>query len=245
NDTHEKSSLFNKKHYNELVSTEGTEKNIFPKPKDLTEKDAKRAIAASYGMEKMIDDAIGEIWEILEKNSLLDNTVIVFTTDHGDLGGDHRFFFKGPFLYQGLIKIPFIIRIPNGISNQVTNSLTSSIDIPETILELAGFEIPDTMQGKSMVPILKNPNEQINDDILIEMDDDHNNEKTRTLIRDNWRITIFHEHGELYNLEEDPGEMTNLWGNKSFIKKKDELLLRLFKKCIKNQPKLIKRDCGF
>jgi len=245
NDTHVKSSLFNKKHYNEILNTEGTVKNIFPKPKDLTEEDAKRAIAASYGMEKMIDDAIGEIFETLEKNILIDNTVVIYTSDHGDLGGDHRFFFKGPFLYQGLIKIPFLIRIPNGVSNQVCNSLASSIDIPETILELAGFEIPDTMQGKSMVPILKNQDEKINEDILIEMDDDHNNEKTRTLIRGNWRITIFREHGELYNLKEDPDEMNNLWSHKSFSEKRDELLLRIFKKCIQNQPKIIKRDCGF
>ena len=83
------------------------------------------------------------------------------------------------------------------------------------------------------------------EDVLIEMDDDHNNEKTRTLIRDSWRITIFRDHGELYNLKEDPDEMNNLWGNKSFSEKKDELLLRLFKKCIRNQPKIIIRDCGF
>jgi hypothetical protein len=101
------------------------------------------------------------------------------------------------------------------------------------------------MQGNSLTPILNNPDEQINEDILIEMDDDHNNEKTRTLIKDNWRITVFSEHGELYNLKEYPDEMNNLWSNKSFSEKKDELLLRLFKKCVKNQSKIIKRDCGF
>jgi arylsulfatase A-like enzyme len=244
-DNHEKSSSFNRNHYNEILNTEGTVKDIFPIPKDLTEEDAKRVIAASYGMEKMIDDAIGEILETLEKTNLLDNTVIIFTTDHGDLGGDHRFFFKGPFLYQGLIRIPFLIRFPKGKKNQVCNSLVSSIDIPETILDLSVFKIPDTMQGKSMVPILMNVDEKINESILIEMDDDHNNEKTRTLIRDNWRITIFREHGELYNLEEDPDEMNNLWGNKSFSKEKNELILRLYKKCLRNQPKLINRDCGF
>jgi len=245
NDTHEKSSLFNRKHYNELINTEGTQKNIFPKPKDLTEEGAKRVIAASYGMEKMIDDAVGEILVTLKNNDLMDKTIIIFTTDHGDLGGNHRFFFKGPFLYQGLIKIPFLIRIPNGKSNQECDSLTSSIDIPETILQLAGFEIPNTMQGRSMVPILKNPGEKINEDLLIEMDDDYNNEKTRTLIREDWRITIFHDHGELYNLKEDPDEMNNLWSYKPFLEKKNELLLRLFKKCIRNQPKVITRDCGF
>ena len=245
NDDHEKSSKFNKKHYNELLKSEGTEKKIFPIPKDVTEGEAKHIIAASYGMEKMIDDAIGEILKTLEKYGLADNTVVIYTSDHGDLGGDHRFFFKGPFLYQGLIRIPLLIKVPNGIKDQVSDSLVSSIDIPETILELGGFNIPDTMQGRSMLSILNNPVEQINEEILIEMDDDHNNEKTRTLITDNWRITVFRNHGELYNLKEDPEEMNNLWNNHSFNDKKHELLLRLLRRSISTQNYSVNRDCGY
>ena len=123
------------KHYNETVNTEGTTKGLFPNPKDITELDAKRVIAASYGMEKMIDDAVGEILDVLEKTGLAENTIVIFTTDHGELGGDHRFFFKGPFLYQALVKIPFLIKIPNKLMNVSTDSLAGSIDIPETILQ--------------------------------------------------------------------------------------------------------------
>ena len=245
NDNHEKSSNFNKKHYNELLRSEGTEKNIFPIPKDVTEEQAKHVIAVSYGMEKMIDNAIGEIFLALEKFGFSDNTVIIYTSDHGDLGGEHRFFFKGPFLYQGLIKIPFLMKVPNGIKGQVSNSLVSSLDIPETILELGGFNIPDSMQGRSMLPILKNPVKEINEEILIEMDDDHNNEKTRTLIAGGWRITVFSNHGELFNLKEDPEEMNNLWNNPSFHEKKHELLLRLLRRCISTQNYSVNRDCGY
>jgi arylsulfatase A-like enzyme len=244
-DNHDKSSMFNKKHYNELLRSEGTEKEIFPIPKNVTEEDARRVIAASYGMEKMIDDAIGEILEVMDKTGLAKNTVIIYTTDHADLGGDHKFFFKGPFLYQGLIKIPFLIKVPNSVRGQVSDSLVSSIDIPETILELSGFDIPETMQGKSMVPILKNPVEEINEDILIEMDDDQNNEKTRTLVVGDWRITIFRTHGELYNLKEDPDEMNNLWNNYSFNEKKFELVLRLLRRSINTQNYAVNRDCGY
>ena len=141
------------------------------------------------GMEKMIDDAIGDVLDALNKFGLSKNTVIIFTTDHGDLGGDHRFFFKGPFLYQGLINIPFLIKIPNGQANKNCCSLASSIDIPETILELAGISVPDFMQGKSLIPILKNPEETVKNDVLIEINDDHNDEKTRTLITDDCIIT--------------------------------------------------------
>jgi arylsulfatase A-like enzyme len=161
------------------------------------------------------------------------------------LGGDHRFFFKGPFLYQGLIKIPFIIKVPNGLKHKICSSLTSSIDIPETILELAGLPIPDYMQGKSMVPLLQNTNDIINDSIYIEMDDDHNSEKTRTLITEDWRLTIFKEHGELYNLKEDPDEMNNLWNKSSLIETKLELILKLFKKNIQALNNPVVRDCGY
>jgi len=244
NDDHKNSSEFNRKHFNTLIRSEGTERGIFPVPKDITEEDAKQVIAASYGVEKMIDDAVGDVLASLNKFGLSESTVIIFTTDHGDLGGDHRFFFKGPFLYQGLIKIPFLIKIPNGQKNKDCSSLASSIDIPETILDLAGISIPNFMQGESLIPLLQNPEENVENDVLIEMDDDHNNEKTRTLITDDWRITIFSDHGDLYNLKEDPNELNNLWNDSCFNETKLELFLKLFKKT-SNISKSVPRDCGF
>ena len=244
-DNHENGTPLNKKHYIKSLNTEGTERHIFPKARDLTELDAKRVIAASYGMEKMIDDAIGEILDVLEKKGLSENTVVIYTTDHGDLGGEHKFFFKGPFLFQGLINIPFIMKIPNGLKNKVCSSLVSSIDIPETILELARLPIPDFMKGKSMVPILRNPDEKINDDILVEMDDEYINEKTRTLITDKWRITIFREYGELFNLKEDPDEMNNLWDDDSLKDIKLELILKLMRKNFGITESYVKRDCQY
>jgi arylsulfatase A-like enzyme len=241
---HKNSSDFNRNHYNSTIASEGTEKGIFPNPKDLKEEDVKSIIAASYGMEKMIDDAVGEILDALDKFGLSENTVIIFTTDHGDLGGDHKFFFKGPFLYEGLIKIPFLIKIPKGQPNRECSSLASSIDIPETILELTGMAIPSFMQGKSLLPVLNNVEKTVNDDILIEMDDDHNYEKTRTLITDEWRITVFSDHGDLYNLKEDPNELYNLWNDKSFNEVKIELLMKLLEKSTKISNSVI-RDCGY
>ncbi|MFX1338247.1 MAG: sulfatase [Promethearchaeota archaeon] len=244
-DNHEKSTILNKRHYSKLVNTEGTIRGFFPKAKDLTELDAERVIAASYGMEKMIDDAVGEILDVLERTGLSENTIVIYTTDHGDLGGEHKFFFKGPFLYQGLINIPFIVKIPGGAKNKVCPSLVSSIDIPETILELAGLPIPEFMQGKSIFPILRNPDEKINDNILIEMDDEYINEKTRTLITDEWRITIFREYGELFNLKEDPDELNNLWDDESLKNIKLELILKLMRKNLGVAESRVKRDCQY
>ena len=243
-DNHETSTRLNKNHYEKLINTEGTQNEIFPKPKDLTELQAKRVIAASYGMEKMIDDAIGEILENLEKTDLAKNTIIIFTTDHGDLGGEHKFFFKGPFLYNGLINIPFIIKIPSGLKNKESTSLASSIDIPETILELAGLPIPKFMQGNSMVHILEKPDEKINEDILVEMDDEFIKEKTRTLITDDWRLTIFKDYGELFNRKEDPDDLNNLWDEESLKDVKLELIMKLLRKNLNNESH-VNRDCGY
>ena len=96
-----------------------------------------------------------------------------------------------------------------------------------------------------MVPILRNPDENINDDILIEMDDDHINEKTRTLITDIWRITIFREYGELYNLKEDPDEMNNLWDEESLKDIKLELILKLMRKNLGITKNYVRRDCQY
>ncbi|MFX0056984.1 MAG: sulfatase [Candidatus Hodarchaeota archaeon] len=243
-DSHKNSNPIYRGHYNGSLKTEGTEDG-FPIPKNLTEFDAKRCIAASYGMEKMIDDAVGEILNILDKTGLVNNTIIIFTTDHGDLGGDHRFFFKGPFLYKGLTNIPFIIKIPDGLKNRVCNSLASSIDIPETILKLAGFPIPSDMQGNSLVSLLKNPDLKIKDSVFIEMNDEIVNQKSKTLITEDWRITIFEDSGELFYLKEDPDELDNLWNNDFYKGIKMELLLRTFRKSMQNQGKIIERHCGY
>ncbi len=244
-DDHQNDSELNRKHYSELVNSEGTAKGIFPIPKNLTELEAKRVIAASYGMEKMIDDAIGEILQRLDTLGLSDNTIVIFTTDHGDLGGEHRFFFKGPFLYQGLIKIPFIIKVPSELQNKVCYSLASSVDIPETILDIAGFPIPGFMQGKSLMPLVKDPYAKINNELIIEMDDDYNDQKTRTVITDEWRLSIFKNHGELFNLKEDPDEMDNLWGEKSLLEIKNKLLLCLMRRETSIQYRSVERDCGY
>ncbi|MCJ7647131.1 MAG: DUF4976 domain-containing protein, partial [Candidatus Lokiarchaeota archaeon] len=124
-------------------------------------------------------------------------------------------------------------------------SLTSSIDLPETILELAGFTIPDSMQGKSIVPLLKDPQQELNEDVIIEMDDDHNNQKIRTIIFDKWRLSVFREHGELFNLQEDPNEMNNLWDDDKHLRVKTELLLKLTRREISKEKDPVIRDCGF
>ena len=131
------------------------------------------------------------------------------------------------------------------MQNKTCNSLTSSIDLPETILELAGFLIPETMQGKSMRPLLEDPQQKINETVMIEMNDDHNNQKIRTIISDTWRLSVFREHGELFNLKEDPDELNNLWDDNDYLEVKSELLLKLTRYEVAKEKDPVIRDCGF
>jgi hypothetical protein len=89
----------------------------------------------------------------------------------------------------------------------------------------------------------------VNKDVLIEMDEEIMGEITRTLITDdNWRITVYIKEengGELYNLNEDPDEMNNLWNEESYSSKKSEIMHRLMKKMIINQKSPISRDCQY
>ena len=139
------------------------------------------------------------------------------------------------------------MKIPNGLKDQASKSLASSIDIPETILELAGIEVPDSMLGKSLVPILNSPNTELNEEVLIEMDDEIMDETSRTLITNDWRMTVFgtEDEGELYDLKEDPDEMNNLWNDDSLYDKKLELTMNLLNMGILTDKKPSKTDLSY
>src|SRR5262249_58833042 len=90
----------------------GTRNGESPGAFAVTEQEAREAIALTYGMIAMIDDGMARILKRLTELGLADNTVIVFTSDHGDLIGDHQLMLKGAYAYQGLIRAPFILPYP-------------------------------------------------------------------------------------------------------------------------------------
>ena len=117
----------------------GTAERHSTLPYAVTEQEAKEAIALTYGMITMIDDAVGQVSRTLADNGLADNTVLVFVSDHGDFMGDHGIMLKGPLHYRGLIRVPFIWFDPASDTLPVITSLAQSIDIPATFLERSGI----------------------------------------------------------------------------------------------------------
>ena len=109
-------------------------------------------MASYYGMISEIDNGIGTILQKLKEKGLYDNTMIIFTSDHGDYMSYHHMMLKGRHLYDPLIKIPLIVKYPGQqAAGQTDSFLSENIDVAPTVLELCGQPIPPTMQGRSLL----------------------------------------------------------------------------------------------
>jgi arylsulfatase A-like enzyme len=184
-----------------------------------TEREAREAIALNYGSISMIDDAIGRVLSKLTDLGLADNTVIVFTADHGDFLGDHQLLLKGPIHYRGLTRVPLIWADTHAASIPRTSALCQTVDLAPTILERAGVAPWNGIQGQSLLPILSGKVKEIRQDLLIEEEGQRYymgfNERVRmrSLIYGAHRISVYDgvEWGELYDRSTDPEELNNLW----------------------------------
>jgi arylsulfatase A-like enzyme len=122
-----------------------------------TEEDQRRLKAIYWGMVSYIDTEVGGLMAALREQDLEEETIVVFTTDHGDYMGNHRMIRKGPHLYEDLTHIPQMIAWQGHIDPGVTGALTANIDVMPTLLDLAGVPLPDgppALHGRSFKPLL-------------------------------------------------------------------------------------------
>ena len=202
--------------------------------------------AAYYAMIKLIDDQVGNIIEALENDGVRDNTVIIFTSDHGEMLGDHGLIQKGCRFYEGLVRVPLIISWPERFLKDVqSDALVELIDKAPTILELAGVDIPSRMQGRSLLPILygEKPLDKHRDHVRCEYYDalDEPDNSFATMFRnERYKLVVYHGHdvGELYDLQEDPEEFENMWSEPEAQPLKLDLLRSSF------DASMFALDCG-
>lgn len=198
--------------------------------------DAKTLIAAYYAMIKLIDDQLGRILDVLAETGQRDNTVIVFTSDHGEMLGDHGLIQKGCRFYEGLVRVPLIFSFPeNFVSGIKSDALVELVDKVPTLLELAGLEVPEGMHGRSLLPILqgKADVQDHREFVRCEYYDalEMRDHTFATMYRDRrYKLVVYHGHdeGELYDLVDDPDEFNNLWDESDKQSIKLELLKRSF-----------------
>ena len=140
-------------------------------PFAVDERESREAIALSYGMISMVDDGIGRILQTLAEVGQLDNTVVIFTSDHGDFMGDHGLMLKSTLHYQGLVRVPFIWSEPGlpqpGVA---TAALHSTLDVARSVLARAGLQPYWGMQGMDRAASLADPAAAGQSAVLVEED---------------------------------------------------------------------------
>jgi arylsulfatase A-like enzyme len=202
----------------------------------VNEREAREAMALSCGMIAMIDDAIGRVLERLAACRLADNTVVIFTTDHGDFLGDHRLLLKGPAHYESITHVPLIWAEPGTRAARHTDVLAGTLDIASTILDRAKVQPYNGIQGVSLLPILEGATAIVARDSMVIEDDQQravfglpSGSRMRTLVTQRWRMTIAQDdtYGELYDLQSDPHEMDNLFEDAAHRGVRAELMEKL------------------
>ncbi|MFN3350909.1 sulfatase [Pseudorhodoplanes sp.] len=198
-------------------------------------REAQEAQALTCGMIACIDDAIGRVLQALEASGASEDTVVIFTTDHGDHLGDHRLLLKGCEQYQSILHVPFIWSDPQAPASAATDAIGSTIDIPATILDRAVIAPYVGMQGKSLLPCMGTGGKPVRDCAFVQyehqMDDKDVDHMPRwhTIVDQRYRMTVMSDSGlgELYDLAADPGEFDNLWDKPEHATLKARLMERL------------------
>lgn len=174
----------------------------------------RRHVRLYRGMVSLMDHHIGRIIGHLERTGQLANTVIVFTSDHGDYFGHHGLWWKWLFAYEDAHRVPFLVydpacRTPGGRSD----ALQSLVDIPLTFTRRAGLEPPPGMQGVDQSAAWTSASEALRDHVIVEFRPTEGPFMQKTLVCDEWKLVQYSpvEYGELYNLRDDPDQLVNLW----------------------------------
>jgi arylsulfatase A-like enzyme len=201
-----------------------------------TERETREAMALTFGMIAMIDDGIGRILAELRRLGLDGNTVVVFTTDHGDYMGEHQLLLKGPLHYQGIVRQPFLWHDPAAPQNGRRSAAFAGMqDIAPTVLERAGLQPFNGMHGRSMLGLIEGRTDRHREEILIEEEGQRvylgfdERVRCRTLFDGAHRISVYAgaAWGELYDWRADPHELVNLWDDPGHAGARSRMLEKL------------------
>ena len=196
----------------------------------VTRRQLQEAMAIYYGMISFMDHWIGRTLDRLEALGLLEHTLIVFTSDHGHFLGQHGLVAKGPFHYEDVIRVPFIVAQPGTLpAGRVSDSIQSLVDLAPTFLAAAGMTPPLSMQGVSQWAAWRAAG-SARDHALVEMHHNRGTVHLRTLVTDRYKYTVYRGHPEWdegYDLQTDPGESRNLAQDPAWADTRQALLRQL------------------
>jgi arylsulfatase A-like enzyme len=217
---------------------------------NYSENDIRRMRFGYYASIAFVDQQLGRVLDTLKNKGILDETLIIFMSDHGDMLGDHELLAKGAFFYDPCTKVPLIIRFPTQVDQNTTvHHLVQPHDVAATILGTAGFSkeelteiMPDSLD---LISLVENRGQTLRDhavclyrnssicDQKIYWDPPIN----ASMIRDDrYKLNIYHDsgrgaakiEGELFDMLDDPLEQNNLWDNSNYGDVKNRLIARVF-----------------
>ena len=213
------------------------------------EREAREIMALTLGSIANIDHQIGTVLDAVARLGLADETVVMFTSDHGDLMGDHGAFLKGPMHFDGLTRVPLLWHDPRRPqAPEVRRGAVSSLDLARTLYGLAGARVPIGTQGVDLTMA----SDEVDRAVLVENEsaqllfDRPAPFALRTLRTARWRLTMSNDPGlcELYDLDGDPGELHNLWSSADHVDARTELTDRLVATMIEHADQGITPWCG-
>ncbi len=187
-----------------------------------------RKLRGYYGAITQVDYAVGEMIKAVEDLGLGDDTIVIYTADHGDYATEHGIMEKAPGIcHDAITRVPMICWAPERITPNRTKQLVELVDIPPTLASLAGLDTMETADGKDLTPLLQGQDTSLRDIAVTEF------AWSKSVRKGDWRLvwypTEMHQEeypngfGELYNLATDPWEMQNLWFETEYQNKVQEL----------------------
>ena len=187
--------------------------------KALAEWKYQRYIKDYLGAIASVDDNLGRLMDYLEENGLAENTVIIYSSDQGFFLGEHGWFDKR-FMYEEAFRMPLIVRYPKQVKpGSVSKELVQNLDFGPTMLDLAGVQVPADMQGRSLRPLLTQAGAADWRDAVYyhyyEYPAVHQVKRHYGIRTDRYKLMHFYydiDTWELYDLQEDPNELNNLYG---------------------------------
>lgn len=183
----------------------------------------RRWISYYWGLTSLIDDQVGRLLKTLDERGLRDNTLIAFVSDHGEMAGDYNLFGKGNF-YEETIRVPMII-VPPGQNVAISRvpGLVETNDLAATFLDYAGVEIPPQMAAQSLRPILEGTGEA-RESVFCEYLLNDQSKKSKCVRTDRYKYIFTGQNSpsEFYDLQEDPDELHNLYGDPAYSKEIDQ-----------------------